>query len=305
MLFYMPSAPPITIRDMYDPSLDPIRVETDAVECGDCSVKIPFRRHARVWLRQYQTGSLPTHNYETYGTLTEDIERNYAVAQERDDIEVSEPQDDSTRLPSRGMKVHAEYTLYGHFYLLRQMFEGADKIRFFLDQDSGMRAVCLGAFVDRIQESRCDAFFVKINKGLTVNEKRSLVAGIKKEWEEAKRQNPGLSESKLKLLLIKQRMNNLMSFGKWQDKWVCHPFPGMNEPEKAMCYLTDVQGYDEDHKAWLYNKASLHAIDRFFMQVRRRLSLLERLIATSSNAGRRWHGYNAYNPAIIIKMLDK
>ena len=167
-----------------------------------------------------------------------------------------------------------------------------------------MRAACLGAFVDRIQESRCDAFFVKINKGLTVNEKRKVIAGIKKEWEEAKRQNPGLSESKLKLLLIKQRMNNVMSFGKWQDKWVSHPFPGMNEPEKAMCYLTDVQGYDEDHKAWLYNKASLHAIDRFFMQVRRRLSLLERPIATSSNAGRRWHGYNAYNPAIIIKMLD-
>jgi len=37
-----------------------------------------------------------------------------------------------------------------------------------------------------------------------------------------------------------------------------------------MCYLTDIQGYDEDHLAWLYHKASLHAIDRFFPQVRRR-----------------------------------
>jgi len=27
-----------------------------------------------------------------------------------------------------------------------------------------------------------------------------------------------------------------------------------------MCYLTDIQGYDEDHLAWLYNKASIHAI---------------------------------------------
>ena len=43
--------------------------------------------------------------------------------------------------------------------------------------------------------------------------------------------------------------------------------------EKAMCYLTDIQEYDEEHLAWLYNKASLHAIDRF-MQFRRRLSLL-------------------------------
>jgi hypothetical protein len=39
----------------------------------------------------------------------------------------------------------------------------------------------------------------------------------------------------------------------------------MGESEKAMCHLTDIQGYDEDHLDWLYNKASLHALNRFFM----------------------------------------
>jgi len=34
----------------------------------------------------------------------------------------------------------------------------------------------------------------------------------------------------------------------------------MGEPEKAICYLTDIQGYDKDHLASFYNKASLHAI---------------------------------------------
>jgi hypothetical protein len=62
----------------------------------------------------------------------------------------------------------------------------------------------------------------------------------------------------------------------------------MGEPEKAMCYLTDIQGYDEDHLAWLYNKASLHAIDRFFMQGRRRFSLIERPVSSSASLGRRW-----------------
>jgi len=83
-----------------------------------------------------------------------------------------------------------------------------------------------------------------------------------------------------------------------------HPFPNMGEPEKAMCYLTDIQGYDEDHLAWLYNKASLHAIDRFFMQVRRRLSLLERPISSSANLGRRWFGYGPYKPVMVGKLLD-
>jgi hypothetical protein len=77
----------------------------------------------------------------------------------------------------------------------------------------------------------------------------------------------------------------------------------MSEPEKAVCYLTDYSDYDEDHLARLYGKASLHGIDRFFMQVRRRLSILERPIATSSKNYRMWYGYSAYNPATIVKLL--
>jgi len=155
-----------------------------------------------------------------------------------------------------------------------------------------------------IKEHRCDAFYVRINNDLTINEKRQMMAAVKKQWKVQKTLYPSLSDSKLKLLLIKEHMAQVMYFGKWQDKWLYHPFPNMGEPEKALCYLTDVHGYDEDHKAWLYNKASLHAIDRFFMQVRRRLSLLERPVATSSSSGRKWHGYAAYNPAMIIKLLD-
>jgi hypothetical protein len=34
--------------------------------------------------------------------------------------------------------------------------------------------------------------------------------------------------------------------------------------QKAVAYLTDLGDYDEDHNAWLYNKASLHGVDSFF-----------------------------------------
>lgn len=290
----------------FDPTLDPVEIEKDAEICGDYNVKIPFRRYARLWLaKDYHAAIKNNHaRRETYGTLTEEIEQAYDEAQEREDIEAVDKQDFNSKLPAKGMQIHAEYSLYGHFFFLRQLLGGVEKVRFFLDQDSGMRAACLGAFADRIKESRCDAFYVRINKAMTINEKRQAVAAVKKEWSEAKEQHPDLSDSKLKLLLIKERMKGVMHFGKWQDKWVYHPFPNMGEPEKAVCYLTDIQGYDEDHLAWLYNKASLHSIDRFFMQVRRRLSLLERPISTSSSAGRKWFGYSAYNPGIIIKVLD-
>ncbi len=53
----------------------------------------------------------------------------------------------------------------------------------------------------------------------------------------------------------------------------------------------------------LYAKASLHAIDRFFMQLRRWLALLERPIATSSASYKTWYGYSLYNPEIVVKLL--
>jgi len=292
----------------FDPSLDAIRVRQEAETNSDYLVKIPFRRYARVWLpKDYDDAlrlNMKRQKRETYGSLPEDIISAYEEAQNREDIEVFESQDFGTALPPKGMQVHAEYTLYAHFFFLKQLFGGAEKIRFFMDQDSGMRAACFAAFADEIKQHRCDAFYVRIKKDLTINEKRQVMASVKKRWAEQKKLYPDLSDPKLKLLLLKERMQQVMHFGKWQDKWVYHPFPNMSEPEKALCYLTDVHGYDDDHKAWLYNKASLHAIDRFFMQVRRRISLLERPIATSSSAGRKWHGYGAYNPAIIIKLLD-
>lgn len=41
----------------------------------------------------------------------------------------------------------------------------------------------------------------------------------------------------------------------------------------------------------------------FFMQFRRRLSLMERPIASVGKAGSMWHGYCSYDPESIIKVL--
>ncbi len=75
------------------------------------------------------------------------------------------------------------------------------------------------------------------------------------------------------------------------------------EPEKAICYLTDQCDYDDDHLAWLLNKASLHAVDSWFNRLRRRSSMLERPIPSSANRGRVWNGYSTYRPEQISKLL--
>jgi hypothetical protein len=207
------------------------------------------------------------------------------------------------RLPTRGMQIHSEYSLYGHFFYLKRLFGGVEKLRFFLDQDSGMRAACLAAFQLEIAGRRADAFYVRVAKELTVTEKRKVIAASRVIFDSAREAHPGLSAAEVETLLIKARIAQMAAHGKCKDKWLTHPFPNMSEPEKAVCYLTDYGDYDPDPLARLYNKASLHGIDHSFMQVRRRLSVLERPIATSSANYRIWHGYSAYNPSTIVKLL--
>lgn len=290
----------------YDGSLNAEAIEKDALVAGDYQAKAAFRRYARCWLKEDYTVALRkvAHRIkQTRHDLQGDIEVVYAEANQRDDIEVSETQNSAKRLPPNGMQIHAEYTLYGHFFYLKRLLGGVEKLRFFLDQDSGMRAACLAAFQPEIASRRADAFYVRIAKEMTIAEKRAAIALSRAIFEEARVINPDLSDAELETQLIKERIAHMAIIGKWQDRWMSHPFPNMSEPEKAVCYLTDYGDYDENHLARLYNKASLHAIDRFFMQVRRRLSILERPMGSSSNAGRTWYGYSAYNPGTIVKML--
>ena len=291
----------------YDPALDAEAIERAAVAAGDYQSKLPFRRYARCWLRaDYHAAaarSVAPGRKLIKSHLQSAIAATYAEAAQRADVEVAETPDANQRLPTQGVQIHAEYTLYGHFFFLRQLFGGVEKLRFCLDQDSGMRAACLSAFQPEIKTRAADAFYVRIAKDLTVSQKRAELAASRARFEAAKQAHPGLSDGELQVLLIKAAIAHMATLGKWQDRWLTHPLPDMSEPQKAVCYLTDCGDYDVDHLARLYQKASLHGIDRFFMQIRRRLSLLERPIGTASKSGRTWYGYSAYNPASIVKQL--
>ena len=235
--------------------------------------------------------------------MPHDIGTRYSQALQRGDIETPDEFTGDFVLPPRGVQIHAAYTIYAHFLLLRRLLGSVEKTRFILDQDSGMRAGCLSAFEDRIKQGRCDAFYVRINSTLSIDERRRVMRQTRQAFETVKGANPGLTDSQIKLMMLKESLAHVASFGKWQDKWVFPPFPNMSEPAKAMCYLTDIQGYDEDHKAWLYNKAGLHSIDRFFMMARRRLQLLERP-STSGRPGQRFYIYSPYDPGVVAKLLD-
>jgi len=301
----------------FDPRLMGELVNQEALVSGDTTLAPPFRRYARVWLNvDYQRAMVTAHRRRHVRALgrrragqsgAAGVERavldTYADMEARDDVETDDIQTPDTQLPTDGMQLHSEYTMYGHFFYLAHLFQGAEKIRFYLDQESGIRAACLAAFHRRVKAREIDAFYVSINKDLTINERRRAKADAEREFAHAQALHQGLSLRDIELKLIQDQVAAMATIGKWSDRWLRHPFPSMSEPEKAVCYLTDYGDYAPERLARLYQRASLHAIDRYFMQLRRRVSLLERPIATSSSQRRMWHGYSPYKPAVAAKVL--
>ncbi len=78
----------------------------------------------------------------------------------------------------------------------------------------------------------------------------------------------------------------------------------MSEPEKMISAFTNIDRYDLEHQANLLRKGSLHSIDRFFMQIRRKVYMFERPIHSGSNKNRVWNGYSPYNPVMYQKLAD-
>lgn len=185
------------------------------------------------------------------------------------------------------MQTRRDYTMAAHFAYLRRLMPKVGKWRFFLDQDPGMRAAVMSAFVEEIKAETCDAWFVRINKDLTIDKRRQARRIARLQFESVKAANPGLSDREVVREMIKTAHAAMTQHGNWNDRWLDHPYPNMSEPEKAVSWLTERPTFTPDHAASLYAMASLHGVDSLFNQMRRRSRLLERPIHTSSGSGRR------------------
>ena len=239
--------------------------------------------------------------------LSDVIADAYDAAAIREDSEVADERNDegNRKLPdAKGMQVHEEYSLYGHFQFLKNLLRRVEKLRFFMDQDSGMRAACFAAFASDITSRRVDAFFVRLTQEVTVDRKRAALASAKAAFKLVHDANPGWEPHEVEREMMKTEIARSVAIGKWSDRGCLHPMPNLSEPKKAMCWLTDLGDYDEDHKAQLFLKASLAGIDNFFQRVRRSLNPLERPLLTASKNRRTWYGYSPYNPAMAEKLLD-
>lgn len=300
----------------FDAALDAEVVEKDMVHFGDPKLPRAFRRYARVWLPADWNAAADNAKAkpETKGrkALATAIEETYAASQDRPDIEDGEGPSNSSRAPVKGMLLHEQVVMYAHIQLVSRLLSRAEKIRFFTDQESGIRAAILTAVPARVKARTADAFYVRVLKEMTVDQKLGRVSATKKRLNEVAAAN-GITPEGAELLLAREELAKAVAIGKWGDRWFKHPISDMREPEKFVCWLTDIdpvetdptkRKHQVDHYALLHLKATLTAVDRFFMQVRRSLTIAERAVASANTDRRLWHGKSAYNPDVLVKVLS-
>lgn len=263
----------------FDPSMNPFEVDLHAREIGDYQLSGPFRRYARFF-------------------LPGDEEADKSVP---DGVALAEA---GTKLPAAGLRIHAEYVLMGHFQFLRWLLPSVEAFEFYLDQEPSIRGAFLAACLDLVAQRRADAYFVRIGKTLTIDERKLAVAHSETYLARLQKQYPTLTRRQIAREVMRQRYLQVRKAEpNAANRWVASALPHMGEPLKEVSCLTDWGGADADRIAGGMLSASLHPIDRFFMQLRRRVSLLERPIASASSGGRTWHGYSAYNPEIAQRIM--
>ena len=134
---------------------------------------------------------------------------------------------------------------------------------------------------------------------------RYFVADAAAVLRKEKAKYPDDTETELLFRLIEKRYTQtLRKIPDAKNRWVSHPFQTMSEPERAVLCLTDDGERPRRQVTQGFARASLRTVDRYFMQVRRKIHVLERPISTSSQANRRWYGYSAYSPLVVMRLLE-
>jgi len=254
----------------YDSEANPRALELEARRIGDIERYLPFRKHARLWL---------PHEAASRGQ-------------------------GQMRVPGVGGVVHENYSIAAHLYRLRRWVSITKYVQLSIDQDPGLDRLSAAIFADIIQSGALDLYLVRINKDMTVSQRKSALAHSERILSDARALHPDAKDYEIVRNVLMQRWQGLPEASRRQGKhWIPHPFPTMNEPEKAVMAIVTRHRTDAQVVAGIA-RATLRGLDRYFMQVRRKVNLLERPLHTAGSSYRSWHGYNAYSPRVVMEVLD-
>ena len=305
----------LAMHTNFDGRVDPFEINAESAQRGDLARSEAFRKYAQYWLAGDELGAgraMARRNRRLRAELLAQIEELYVDAASRKDVENIELHtlDTSFVTPflSTGLQVHMPYLCYGHWLLLHRILAGAgvNKIQVNTDIDSMSRAAFLSAFADEVKRGDAHAFFVNFTKHQTIDERHQILADSKRERAAFRRKLPKAvrkDRREVSRRMMKAKIDKREKHGKWNDEWVMHPLPTLNEPQKAMAWLTADPDLDENRRADLFLRSGLGVIDNVFLKTRRLFNAMERPIDTAGGHKTVWHGYAPYNPAMLEKYV--
>ena len=213
--------------------------------------------------------------------------------------------------PTTGMQIYKNYTMFAHFFYLRQLLGKTKYLTLYNDNDGILRSVIGSVFVDRINDNKLEAYALSFDyhhKSKYRAEKEEITKFAQQRFEKIKDENPQLKfldEFDAKCKLVELNFDNAIINN--NEKWHYHPTPGAEEPGKRIWWITERKGVDiEDVSADIIT-ASNHGVDRFFQTCRRKLSFFERTnkkVANQKDKQKNWSQYGAYDPKILVKLLE-
>ena len=299
----------------YDPDADAFAIAKESAERGDLERPEAFRRHARLWLPgdELMGGRAAGQRIglDKVRELKRQLTEIYTSAVSRADVEDRELQEMHPGLHNpqagKGMQVHVPYTVYAHFFMMRQILLGAGvkQVEYSMDCESLLRGAFLSAWCEEVKQGTANGFYVRHAKYRTVTERETAKKEARMRLKMFQETLPEDQRRDAALLMMMQNFEAATAYGKWQDRWFHHPVPTMNEPEKAVCWLTQRDDeFDIREVAGMAMRAGLGPVDNVFQLTRRFMNALERPIGTSSGYNTVWHGYAPYNPAMLQQYLD-
>ena len=261
-------------------------INKDAQLIGDTNKPVPLRKHARY-------------------ILDHDFDNN-------PDLDSESPVKGRVRgKPTKGIQVYKNYTMFAHFYHLRELLGNTKYLTLYNDFDPVLPSVINSVFVDRLEDKTMEAYALSFDyhfSGASMKKKEKMREDARIVFENIKDGNQELkhlSEFEAKCRLIELNFDN--PFVNKKQKWHYHPTPGAEEMGKRIWWITERNGVGIEDVSGDIITASNNGVDRFFQTCRRKLSFFERTnkkVALQKDKQKNWSQYGAYDPAMLVKLLE-
>jgi hypothetical protein len=207
-----------------------------------------------------------------------------------------------------GMHVSTPYTAFAHYWLIKNTIK-ADKWRFVSDEDNVTMTTLYRVFSEEIRNGDALHFLCKIDKGKTIKVAFNEWAASRNKiraWAKVrsiKLSPAGFTTIARDMLISEMNHHSFIKYKEvggnlyptWGKNPICHPLPAVDEGTRIVDCTCNVSGYTAEHLANLVLKVNNYAVNSFFQQIHRRLSILERPLVTARGDGKSYV-YSNFNP---------